>query len=254
MMDLDPISRAAKLASVGQKPREQLRVSDTGGLLPIVEDCESLPGERDATPSRHERRLPFAFHPHFEPLAGTLGRLDRGPESGVDLGHADAELQRQRLGQGRLHDPLQATKEVAPVRRQLVVFREAPIPLLELRHDGELRVVDEFLAMDRSSTAREGLASLPYSLRGHLQRDLPVETAVLPASFVLLEGADVVAEESRVLRSRMGDQGLRLGQLQPELVVQELADPPLDRLGLLPWPDEPQQAGLTHRVRKLLWD
>src|SRR5215211_5351997 len=70
---------------------------------------------------------------------------------------------------------------------------------------------------------------------------LAVEATVPPASLVLLEGADVVAEESRVLRSRVRDQGLRLGQLQPELLVQELADPSLDRLRLLPWPDEPQQ-------------
>ena len=91
-MDLDPIPRAAELAGVGQQPREQLRVSDTGGLLPIVEDCESLPSERDAAPSRHERRLPVAFHLDLEPLAWALGRLERGPESGVDLGDADAEL------------------------------------------------------------------------------------------------------------------------------------------------------------------
>src|SRR4051812_49190886 len=129
-----------------------------------------------------------------------------------------------------------------------IVFREAPIPLLELRPDGELRVVDEFLAMDRPSTTRVGLASLPNGFRGHFQCDLSVEATVPPASLVLLEGADVVAEEARVLRSRMRDQGLRLGQLQPELVVQELANPSLDRLGLLPWPDEPQQevVGIAH--------
>ncbi|HZY05915.1 MAG TPA: hypothetical protein VFF02_20680, partial [Anaeromyxobacteraceae bacterium] len=78
-------------------------------------------------------------------------------------------------------------------------------------------------------------------LRGHLQRHLPVEATVPPASLVLLEGADVIAEESRVLRSRMGDQGLRLRQFQPELVVQELADPPLDRLGLPRGPMNPSR-------------
>ena len=46
----------------------------------------------------------------------------------------------------------------------------------------------------------------------------------------------------------MGDQGLRLGQLQLELVAQELADPTLDLLGLLPGPDEPEQevVGVPH--------
>src|SRR4029453_11711679 len=48
-------------------------------------------------------------------------------------------------------------------------------------------------------------------------------------------------EEPRVLRSRVGDQGLRLGQLQLELVAQELTDPTLDLLGFLARPDEPEQ-------------
>src|SRR5262249_58620736 len=56
-----------------------------------------------------------------------------------------------------------------------------------------------------------------------------------------LADADAVAEESRVPRSRVGDQGLRLGQLQLELVAQELTDPTLDLLGLLARPDESEQ-------------
>jgi len=52
---------------------------------------------------------------------------------------------------------------------------------------------------------------------------------------------DLVAEEPGGLRPPVSDQGLGRGQLQFELVVQELPDTSLDLLGLLPGAGEAQQ-------------
>src|SRR5262245_7164527 len=108
-MDLDLLPGATELAGVGQQPREELRTPGPDLVHRVVEDRVLLSGERDAAPPHHERGLPFAPLLDLEALAWAAGRLECSPEAGVDLADADAQLVRQRLGQRRLHDPLQTT-------------------------------------------------------------------------------------------------------------------------------------------------
>src|SRR5690242_20837101 len=113
--------------------------------------------------------------------------------------------------------------------------------LLEPAHGREDRVVNQLRPVGRLPGSHVAPTFPSHELRRRLEHDRPVVTSALPSEVIPLANADVVAEESRVPRSRVGDQGLRLGELQLELVMQELTDPTLDLFGLLAGPDEPEQ-------------
>ena len=66
----------------------------------------------------------------------------------------------------------------------------------------------------------------------------------MTAMVVLLigvQGDDLVAEETRRLRSCMGDQRLLLGEFQLERVVAGTLAVDFDLLGFFPWPTEAEQ-------------
>jgi len=61
-------------------------------------------------------------------------------------------------------------------------------------------------------------------------------------SIVVLDG-DLIAEEPRRLGAGVGDQRLGLGQLQLEILLQELGEALLDLLGFLLRSNKPEQVG-----------
>jgi hypothetical protein len=83
----------------------------------------------------------------------------------------------------------------------------------------------------------------------HAQTDLavdrPAARGLLP---IVVLGRDLVAEEPRRTGAGVGDQRLVLGQLQLEILSQELAEATFDLLGFGLRPGEPEQdvVGVSH--------
>jgi hypothetical protein len=133
--------------------------------------------------------------------------------------------------------------ELMAVERQPVVLRDTPELGLELRDDTEIGIDDPFRAPDGSAAVQVGRAFDAEHVGRHLQPDPRVDAAVTaPIALVVgVQDHDLVAEEPGGLRPPVRDQDLGRRQLQFELVVQELPDPRLDLLGLLPGAGEAQQ-------------
>jgi hypothetical protein len=114
---------------------------------------------------------------------------------------------------------------------------------LELGDDAEIGIDDAFRAPDRLTAMQVGCAFGVDNVGRHLQPDRRVDAAMTaPIVFVVgVQYHDLVAEKPGGLRPPVGDQGLGRRQLLLELIVQELSDPSLDLLGLLPGSSEAQQ-------------
>ena len=83
-----------------------------------------------------------------------------------------------------------------------------------------------------------GLDHLP----GHAQPDPAVgHTSATGDHVVGVLGGDLIAEEPRRAGAGVGDQRLRFGQLQLEVIAQELSEAMLDLLGLCLRSGEPEQ-------------
>jgi hypothetical protein len=86
-----------------------------------------------------------------------------------------------------------------------------------------------------------GAFGLDHLLR-HTQPDSTVGRSATGGQLLVgVLGGDLVAEEPRRIGAGMGDQRLCLGQLQLEVIVQELGEATLDLLGFGLRSGEPEQ-------------
>jgi hypothetical protein len=85
MVDLDPIPGAAKLASIGEEPLKKVRSNIPYLVGPVVEDCVSLPLERDAAPFSYQTPFAWSLDHDTDHLSGTVVCLRNSTEFGHNL-------------------------------------------------------------------------------------------------------------------------------------------------------------------------
>jgi hypothetical protein len=85
--------------------------------------------------------------------------------------------------------------------------------------------------MDRFSVAHVGCGLALHHIPRHLQADGAVEASLaFGAPGCIVVHHNVIAEKVRRLGAGVGDQGLGFGELQFEMLAQELSDSGLDLL------------------------
>src|SRR5437016_6954557 len=146
----------------------------------------------------------YSKHP-----VGTRGRGCVRPIAVPDLLDAEAQLVPQCFGQRGPHDPLETIEPVAVVGK-LVILHDSPVLLLVMAHDAIWRIVFHFRPVSRFAVAHLGFALCSRDGHRHPQTDSSVDGA----SRVVMEGADLIAEEPRGFVSRVSDQSLGLGEFQ----------------------------------------
>jgi hypothetical protein len=160
-----------------------------------------MPCQRNATPLCYQGPhscIPFGsdLKSHTRTLVG----LKRGSEATINPRNAHAQFTRERSGQRLFHRPLQAI-ELMQVVGPAIVLHHASIFPLELGHDAEDRVVNEFRAVYRFAMAEISFALVPHDGWWDAQPDLPIQ-ATVTASITLLvvvQDLDVIAEKARCL-------------------------------------------------------
>src|SRR5260370_31461017 len=82
-----------------------------------------------------------------------------------------------------------------------------------------------------------------YDGSGHHESDLPIDApmSTLVTFVVVIEDSDLIPEEPRDLRARVGNQRFLLREGEIERVLKEHPQLPLDFLGFLSWADKAQQ-------------
>ena len=249
---LDTFVGAAQLARVRQEPQRQRCPRFSHGWVGDREGNVRPPYERDASPECNQRPFAFTLDRDLEDPSGSSCGLLGGAETPVDLGDADLQLGRQGLGERLLHHPLQLV-ELVKVVGHLVILDKTPVLQL-VAHDEVIdRLVDALHSGCRPAVLAVGGALGPHDSRWHFQPDPPVDVpATVPVVLVVaVEDGDLVAEETSGLCPPVGDQRLRLRELQLELLLQELAELALDLLGLASWPDEPEQEVVG--ISRFMW-
>jgi hypothetical protein len=198
---------------------------------------------RYAPPPCDQRLASFStLNGDLQDRARALIGLKRGLVLAVNRSNAGVKFQRQGLGQRPFHYPLQ-TVELVKVEGHLVVFRQAPELLLKTRHDAEGRILDEFRPVNRFLAAEvAGTFRLHNGLR-HFQPDPAVDAAVTASIelVVVVEAYDFVAEKTRGVCPRVGDQGFGLREFQFEMIAQEFFDGTFDLFGFASWAAETEQ-------------
>ena len=184
----------------------------------VIERSLDVPRQWDASPLGDEGLLPLSFDDDLKHLVGFSVRLEGRLVVFVDLGHRYLEFDRQRLGQGLFHDPIQG-RQAMQVVSQPVVFHQTPKLGLEQGHDREVTVIDEFGARQDFAAV---LAIPTTFLLDDLLWDTKANVAIDAASLVsvpfgiLVERVDFIVEKPRAFCPGMGNQGFGLGEVQFE--------------------------------------
>jgi hypothetical protein len=143
--------------------------------------------------------------------------------------------------------------EPTEVRGALVVLHVSPVHGAIGRDDAEIIIVPVAMPRGRSALLLVQATESHHDLGGDHQLDAAAGPTMRPgrvdrAGLALLPSRDLIAEEPRLIRTGVGDQGLVRGHLQLEIIAQEVPDARFDRLGFAfgPYKGQEEIIGVAH--------